>query len=221
MVVAGRLPASALRTVAPGTQLANSAANAFLNLVLIAKMLDGTRVKPAGSVGAGYRDLGMAMRFYRAGQGDKLLRQQLGIDPNLKVSIGYPGSHVRGDRIDMLFSTGVTRANLSLAERYGFTREFGERDVNHYQHDGRTAVSGVRSYDKIRLLARYYNSLHLGRQTDAASTGNMHADNFAWLIQQSNRNSGDYPMPYKVDDVFGPKTTAVMNADWRALKAAA
>jgi hypothetical protein len=197
---AGRLPITALRTIAPGAPLISSAAQAFFNMALIARLYDGTRIAPVSTYGSAYRDWATALVFYKAGQGDRAAAAKAGIDPKLHVSIAYPpGSHGHGTRLDMAFNGHEPdKGNLEFAARYGWTREFGAADRFHFMHDGRTAVSGVRGFDKICLTGRFLNDLHLGTNTAAEHTGRRDKQ-FIWLVQHYGHMKNTYPDRCKED----------------------
>jgi hypothetical protein len=217
---AGHLPLTQLSLVALGCPLLNPVAQAFKNMALVARLYDGTVVKPVSTYGSGYRDWDTALTFYRAGQGDKAALAKCGIDPRMRVSIAYPpGSHGDGTRIDALWNGhSPNPENLQLAQRYGFRQEFGDADRNHLAHDKRTAVSGVRGYDKIRLTARMLNERHLGRTTNAANTGRRDPD-FIWLIQHYGHLIKFYPAHCKEDGITGGNTERTFDHVWNILKA--
>lgn len=203
----GYIPATALTTIAPGTQLLNSTATAWRKLAMVAQLDDGTKIRPVDSYGSGYRSWAIALDYYRAGQGDAAATARCGIDPKMQVSIAYPpGSHGGATRIDMLFNGhSPTDKDIALAKRYGFTREFGTRDENHFQHDGVTAIHSTRTYDKVRLTARYLNERHLGRTTNASNNGFPDGD-FIWLVQHYGHMQHIYPVSCKEDGITGPYT---------------
>jgi nucleoid-associated protein YgaU len=139
----GRIPADQLATIAVGVQLLTGAANAYRALVAQAAH-EHVAIKPAPGVGSGYRDLELQELFYRAGQGDKAARKAVAFNTSSTTKVAAPGgsSHGWGNRIDLLFDGSQTpdAADLNLAKRFGFTREFGSADTNHFEHDGKTAI---------------------------------------------------------------------------------
>jgi hypothetical protein len=139
----GKIPPSDLSTVAIGVQLVTPAANAYRALVAQAAH-EHVSIKPAGGVGSGYRDIPLQELFYRASHGDRAAIAQTHLNPDDRTPIAAPGgsSHGWGDRIDLLFdgSAHPSSVDLNLAKRYGFVREFGSADPNHFEHDGKTAV---------------------------------------------------------------------------------
>lgn len=216
MARAGYIPATQLRSIAPGVQLLTPVALAYLNLQLIAKLDTNTAVTPAGK-GAGYRSWNTALEFYKAGQGNLALRDKWDIDPHLQVAIAYPpGTHGPATSIDMLFNgRSPDDGDIAFAKRYGFAHPFGSRDINHFTHDRITAVNGVRGFDKIRLTARYLNGLHLGRTTQAEHTGKRDAD-FIWLVQDYGHLNKTYSGP--VDEKTGPHTEHAFDLLWKEIK---
>jgi hypothetical protein len=139
----GQIPADQLATVAVGVQLITGAANAYRALVAQAAH-EHCAIKPAPGVGSGYRDLECQELFYRASHGDKKAADAVHFNTASTVKVAAPGgsSHGWGDRIDLLFDGSQTpdAADLNLAKRFGFTREFGSADSNHFEHDGKTAI---------------------------------------------------------------------------------
>jgi nucleoid-associated protein YgaU len=143
MTTNGRLPASDLATVAVGVRLITGAANAYRALVAQGSH-EHVAIKPAPGVGSGYRDLELQELFYRASRGDRAAIEQVHFNTSSTTKVAAPGgsSHGWGDRIDLLFDGSQTpdAADLNLAKRFGFTREFGSADSNHFEHDGKTAI---------------------------------------------------------------------------------
>lgn len=215
MALNGRVPTTQLRTVAPGTQLLGPTAQAFLRLVQVAH-LDRITVAPVDSYGSGYRSLAVQQVFYRAAHGDHAAAAQANIDPNLHVNVATPGysSHGTGTRIDMLFNgRSPDTTNLHLASRYGFSREFGASDENHFQHDGATAVSHYPGFDVNRLTGRFLNGLHIGRTTQAEQTGERDAS-LIWLIQHYGHMHNIYPKNCLEDGITGHYTELAFSAIW-------
>lgn len=215
----GFIPATALSTISPGTQLVNSTAAAWRNMALAAELWDNTIIRPVDNYGSGYRSWAIALDYYHAGQGDIAACKRCNIDPNMKVNVAYPpGSHGSGTRIDLLFN-GHSPADkdIELAKRYGFTQEFGTRDENHFMHDGQTAIHGVRAYDSTRLVGRFLNQRHLGRTTDAERTGERDA-NLIWLVQHYGHLQKIYPANCIEDGITGPHTEVALTTIWGGVK---
>lgn len=140
----GKIPSTDLITVAVGVQLVPGAAWAYRALVLQGAH-EHISVRPAPGVGSGYRSLEVQEQFWRATHGDKTAARLVQLNTSSSVKVAAPGgsSHGWGDRIDLLFdgSQEPTSTDLNLAKRFGFTREFGSADSNHFEHDGRTAIT--------------------------------------------------------------------------------
>lgn len=152
----GRIPADHLATVAVGVQLITGAANAYRALVAQAAH-EHVAIKPAPGVGSGYRDIELQELFYRASHGDKAAIKAVHFNTASRVKVAAPGgsSHGWGDRIDLLFDGSQTpdAADLNLAKRFGFTREFGSADSNHFEHDGKTAIHPPTVHEFYRVAS--------------------------------------------------------------------
>lgn len=139
----GRIPSSELITVAVGVQLLTGAAWAYRAL-LAQGAHEHIAIKPAPGVGSGYRDLDLQALYYKAWQGDKAARATVHYNTSSTTKVAAPGgsSHGWGNRIDLLFdgSQNPDSADLNLAKRFGWAREFGSSDSNHFEHDGKTAI---------------------------------------------------------------------------------
>lgn len=198
----GRVPASALTSVARGVQLLNPVASAYGALIRVAAF-DGITVRPAAGVGSGYRSLAIQQLFYQAGNGDKAAAEKVGLSGTSSVAVAAPGysSHGTGTRVDLVFdgSDDPRGPHLELAARYGFTREFGTRDRNHFAHDVKTGIHGIRDHDKVRMIGKYLNNRTLaGEKTGAEKSGER--GSFYWTrIQEAGRKDGIYPPPYLID----------------------
>ena len=132
----GRLSSSEL-TAVDGVYLANVTAKAWKAMV-IAAAEDGITlniVKPAG----GYRSFFV--------QGDMKKRPWLyNLSTSSVVAIAAPGysTHGRGISVDISSFSGARREwVLEHARDFGFSRPFGERDPNHFLHDGRSVKPPV------------------------------------------------------------------------------
>jgi hypothetical protein len=139
MAEPGRLASSQLTKVSDGAQLSVKTARAFN-----AMQHDHPQVHIAGKYG-GYRSAAVQNGMHQAGGpgGTAAQRRKYNLNPNSSVSIAaHPnGTHETGDRVDLV---GDSIDNLiHIAARYGFTREFGSRDPNHFKHDGHTATAAA------------------------------------------------------------------------------
>jgi hypothetical protein len=217
----GRAPATSLKLVAKGCTLLSPTALAWRNLVVVHSMMNDVLIKPASEYGAGMRDIPCQQVFWRAGQGDKAAIKQAHLDPDLDVTIAVPGSssHGWGNRIDMLFDGHSPNAiDLSTAKRYGFTREFGSKDKNHFEHDRVTATAGVRNVDRVKLVAEFLNERHIGRTTNAVHTGDQNDRDFTWLVQHWGHLQKTYPVACREDGKRGPYTDASLHSTWVTLR---
>lgn len=222
----GEVPATALRSVAPGVQLVSATANAYKSLVLIGA-LDGIKITPAAGVGSGYRSIALQKLFYAAYKGDTKAAIQVGLNPDSRVAVAQPGysTHGFGTRIDLLFggSSLPNSGQLELAAENGWDREFGKDDPNHFKHDGVTGISGPSDENRNRILATWLNSLGLGKQTTTAEDGKHSTDPstpqiYTWLIQTQGHKDGLYPTPlYKIDGKWGPRTAWLERYYWQKI----
>lgn len=201
--VNGRVPSSVLRTVAPGVQLASSAAVAWGALVLVARERYGWTFKPASGVGSGYRDLAMQKLYWQAGNGDAAAASKVGLSGSSTAGIAAPGSssHGYGTAVDAVFngSDRPTPGQLQLAARYGFTLTI-KGDPNHLGHDGVHGIHGVLDPDRVVILASYLNGRDLpGHRTGAEESGER--GGYYWTrVQQAGRVDRLYPVPPYVID---------------------
>ncbi len=121
-------------TAVDGVRLANATARAWQALADTAKReadLDLHIAKPHG----GYRDI-VAQQALASGTSPS--------NPASKVPIARPGfsTHGLGTRVDI--STFIGKRHdwiLANAHRFGFRREFGKKDPNHFIHDRGTFAS--------------------------------------------------------------------------------
>jgi hypothetical protein len=132
----GRLTEGEL-TAFGGILLSNSTARAWQAMVDAAEAEAGislTIARPAG----GYRSFFV--------QGDmKRNPGAYGLNPASSVSLAAPGNstHGFGTRVDIGSFSGARAAwVLANCDRFGFTREFGAADPNHFKHNGVT-IGGV------------------------------------------------------------------------------
>jgi hypothetical protein len=149
----GRIPDDQLSTVAVGVQLLKPVAVAYRAMIAQAAH-EHVAIKPAPGVGSGYRDLDLQELFYRAWRGDEAAIRATHFNTSSTVKVAAPGgsSHGWGNRIDLLFdgSGQPDAADLNLAKRFGFIREFGSADANHFEHDGRTAIAPPAEYYVVK-----------------------------------------------------------------------
>lgn len=230
----GQVPASALRTVAPGVQLLTPVASAYNAMILVGTHR-GILVKPAPGVGSGYRSLTVQKLYWAAAHGDWDARQKVQLSSGSTASVASPGysSHGFATAIDLLFagSDHPSNSQLELAEDYGFRRTISG-DPNHFGHDKKTGISGVRDADKVKIIAAYLNSRHLHNlngqladKTGAVESGSR--GKFYWtLIQLAGRADGIYPTGYAIDgspirkDGRPSRTSALETHYWTVLSAA-
>ena len=127
----GRLAGSELTTVQGRIQLSNLTARAWYAMKAAAAQAGVTLTiaLPDG----GYRDYAtqVDMHVHPAAHG---------LNPNSSVPIAPAGysTHGTGNRVDI---AGGQAWALLHAAQFGFTREFGAADPNHYKHDGVTATA--------------------------------------------------------------------------------
>lgn len=144
----GELPDSALSEIAPGERLAGPSANAYRALVAAGKA-HGISIRLAAGVGSAYRSLSVQRDYWDAYNGNAAAAKRVGLNPASRIRVAQPrgSSHGFGTRADLLFngSSSPDAADLALAKQYGWTREFGADDPNHFEHDGRTAISSTAS----------------------------------------------------------------------------
>lgn len=144
MTTNGRIPDDQLSTVAVGERLLAGTANALRALIAQAAH-EHVSIKLAPGRGSAYRDLALQELYYAADHGDKDAQAKTHHVPTPgEVKVAAPGgsSHGWANRVDLLFdgSARPTVVHLNLAKRFGFAREFGSADANHFEHDGKTAI---------------------------------------------------------------------------------
>jgi hypothetical protein len=128
----GRLKASELSDVG-GMLLEARAAQAFRNWSAATAAATGrgiTIIRPAG-----------AYRSYAVQRDMRLNPGRWNLNPSSSINLAREGSstHGFGTRVDIGYYTGAGWAwALANAHRFGFRREFGAADPNHFMHDGRT-----------------------------------------------------------------------------------
>lgn len=142
MTTPGELPASSLTPIGHGDWLLTNAAHALNALIADGKQ-HGITITPA-SPGAGYRSAKTQDEMRAGSLGNVALAKKWDLNPRSSVPVAaHPnGTHEHGDRVDLLFngSSSPTQAQIDLAEKHGWHREFGANDENHFQHDGRTDI---------------------------------------------------------------------------------
>jgi D-alanyl-D-alanine carboxypeptidase len=200
MYANGRLPAPALRTVAPGVRLASPTAVSWNAFVLVARERYGWTIRPASGVGSGYRDLATQALYWKAGQGDAAAAAQVGLSSVSSAAIAAPGasSHGFGTAIDAVFngSERPSPGQLQLAARYGFTLTI-KGDPNHLGHDGN--AHNVTDHDYAAIIAAYLNGRDLpGHRTGTEESGTR-GDYYWTRLQQAGRQDGLYMPPLVID----------------------
>lgn len=140
LAVNGKLPASALVSVT-GVKVACNTANALKRAIAGTK----TRITIAAP-GGGYRSWSYQNAMYLASiSGNAALKKKYNLNPNSSVALARPGqsSHGFGTRVDLQFngSGRPTQAQINYMAKFGFTREFGAADPNHFKHNGVTAIA--------------------------------------------------------------------------------
>lgn len=144
MSLNGRLTDAELVTV-DGVPLSEPTANAYLRMKAAFRKATGLDFWIAKPIG-GYRSY-----FVQADM--KIHPELYGLNPASTVSIASAGysTHGFGSRVDIgsfgsAFGTdGAKRADwlINHASEFGFHREFGDKDPNHFAHDGYTAVGPI------------------------------------------------------------------------------
>jgi LysM repeat protein len=139
----GRIPASDLTKVQANTTLSKPTAVAWFALKAAAKKELGRTISIAGTAGGGgYRSYAMQDAMHNASiSGNAALKARWDLNPNSSVPLAAAGgsTHGLGTRVDIV-GTVMDQKFFDLAKRFGFTREFGPRDPNHFMHDGKTAI---------------------------------------------------------------------------------
>lgn len=131
MTINGRLTQSELAPIGRGLYLANNAATGWLAMV-VAAAKDGVDLWPAEGNAPAYRDYDLQSNIS-------------GLNPDSGVQVASAGfsTHGWGTRIDIgsfgprFGADGSRRRSwlLEHAHKFGFKREFGENDPNHFAHD--------------------------------------------------------------------------------------
>lgn len=173
----GRLTDGELETVEDNDRLSRTTAAAFRNARAAWYAEGGSGaciVEPAGA----YRDY------------ETQRRMKYGIpsyaywnlNPNSKAGLASPGSstHGTGTRFDA--TSGFNNFLLRRGREFGFTREFGANDPNHWKHDGRTAttgggasiIPGIPDIDYSLLRRRKEDTMYV-RHEDAVTNPQIYA----------------------------------------------
>lgn len=138
MSAVGALKSSELTTVQAGIQLSKSTAARFKLLKTAAKKQLGRSISIAQPAG-GYRSAAVQNAMHHAGSsaGSKAERARWGLNPASIVAIAsHPyGTHESGTRVDIV-GTAMDARFIALAATFGFVREFGSADPNHFLDKG-------------------------------------------------------------------------------------
>lgn len=133
MVANGAVPAADLVTVQPGIQLNRPTANAWMAFMQ-AGSRTGHRLGIATPAG-GYRSLAVQADMKKRPWLYNLSKQST----KKLAAVGH-STHGLGDRVDVVGDLAWAIAN---GPRFGFFREFGAADPNHFKHNGVTATTGT------------------------------------------------------------------------------
>lgn len=169
----GRLTAAELTLVQRGPMniyLANTAAKAWGAL-----KAEYDRTHPGESLtiaepAGGYRTLAV--------QADMHIRPKLyGLSVYSTIPLAKAGfsSHGDGMAVDIADASKASPRKtwlLANASRYGFTRQFGDADPNHYRHDGITAAGGgTRITGRENDMQMFHKTLGTGTTWVVAGPG--------------------------------------------------
>lgn len=205
MVTNGRLPSANLVTAQKGILLSTPTATAWRQLVVKAKSTLGRSISIAEPAG-GYRSFATQHAMQQASlHGTVAEKKAWGLSTTSTAALADAGQspHGLGICVDIV-GTALDERFLDLAKTFGFTRPIAG-DPNHFQHDGKTAISVPVGLNK-KKIARFLNAEKLGRTTTTATTG-KDEKNYVWLIQKYSNKHGRYPSPpFKIDDERGPRT---------------
>lgn len=141
----GQLPREALVEVEPGLFLERTVARAYRRAK--GSFGDaGKSIRLAG-LGAAYRSLTVQKEMRLGSLGDKKFAKKYNLSSSSTVPLAVAGSssHGLGDRIDILIngSDNPSTADIEFLARFGWTREFGSKDRNHFQHKGQLGTAAV------------------------------------------------------------------------------
>lgn len=145
MTANGYVPRSALTEAEKGILLDKRVARAYRRVkAMFYDLGDNLRLIDGSS---GYRSYAVQKAMYEASVGhDAAAKRKWNLDPNSTVPLAHPGgsSHGFGTRLDLLVNGHTPNASQrALLAMAGFTREFGGRDPNHFEHDLKTSVTPV------------------------------------------------------------------------------
>lgn len=109
--------------------------------------------------------------------------ERYNLNPKSLIKFGRSGqSHGWGNRIDV--NAAAVPWMLANAARFGWSREYGARDPNHFKHDGVTATAGsgaggftptIEEDDMTMMLRLFYTEAADGAQTLCIGPGNVDA----------------------------------------------
>lgn len=152
----GRLTSGELATVQAGITLAKTTAARFLLLKAAAKKQLGRTIAVAAP-GGGYRSWAVQDEMRRASQGNTALAAKWHLNAHSSVPLASPGysSHGFGTRVDIV-GTPIDQAFLNLAARYGFKREFGGADPNHFEDFGTYKITVVKKVTAATVSKKTY-----------------------------------------------------------------
>jgi hypothetical protein len=194
----GRLPGNDLTTVQGSIQLSDPTAKAWKYLVAAAAKHLGRHISIAAPAG-GYRSYAVQAQMRQVSiSGNAAQKRYWGLSTTSTAPLAVAGNskHGLGICVDVV-GTPMDGAFLSLARQYGFNRTVAG-DPNHFQHDGRTAISDTPPID-FRKLARYLNDRGIGPVTATERNGTR--DKAFWTsLQKTGHADGLYPVPqYRID----------------------
>lgn len=143
MSAPGKLKASELTKVQGSIALAKKTAARYKLFKAKCKSLHGWNISIAQPAG-GYRSEADQNAMHHAGSRDGSRAQKIrwGLNPNSTVSIAsHPyGTHETGTRVDIVGHV-IDAELLRIAQHYGFIREFGSNDPNHFIDTGSYKVT--------------------------------------------------------------------------------
>lgn len=170
----GRLTASELTTVQAGIKLATKTAKRFALLKAEAKKKYGWTIAIAPP-GGGYRSFAVQGEMRLASMGNTALAAKWHLNPHSSVPLAKAGgsSHGFGTRMDIV-GAPLNGTFFALAAKYGFVREFGSADPNHFMDTGTYKVTVattvkaatvskktyyvVKSGDTLTSIAKHYST---------------------------------------------------------------
>ncbi len=116
----------------PNMRLAKRAAVDWKMLKIAAKKRLGRTISIA-SPGGAYRSWNVQSEMFYGSRGNVRLAKKWGLNPRSSVPLAGPGTSSPGvgTRVDIV-GTAMDESFLHLAKQFGFTREFGPADPNHF-----------------------------------------------------------------------------------------